>query len=236
MNNNICIPFNYFCVIFCFTIGLSVWYIHKEKIKYKSIDTYNYDDNLINHLSNIIQKLKTSEDIFNDPYKDMISRENTNILYNDLRDKKVLYDDFFPPERRLPRDINTNYIKYKLSKPNFISDEIGLESIPTRGYPDNYQLIGIVTRQNNSDIKNSLATEAAYNLFGRQTYPGSSQYEYYVEGKINGTKVKIPLSIPGNKEINDKQEIKIPGTISEYGTFIVLLFFFFQAEDGIRDF
>jgi len=106
-------------------------------------------------------------------------------------DEEVLYNDFYPPKRRYP--IN----------------------IPSRGYPDNYQLIGVLLRS---------GTETAYNLFGRQKYPGSSQYEYYAEGIMNDNKIKLPIKINGDKEINDDDLIDIPGNNPANGKFSVKLY------------
>lgn len=106
------------------------------------------------------------------------------------RDQDVLYNDFAPPERR----VNIQSYPYNYVKNNF--------NIATRGYPDSFQLMGIVLRNNG---------ETVYNLFGRQTFPGSSQYEYYIQSTLNNNLAKIPISIKGDKEIDDGQHINIPG-------------------------
>ena len=119
------------------------------------------------------------------------------------RDRDILLNDFAPPERRIPAYAYPNrYVKTLLN-------------IPTRGDPDSYQLLGIVLRNN---------TETAYNLFGRQSYPGSNQYEYYVQASMNDNLVKIPISIKGDKEIEDDQIIDIPGTNQTMGSFRVKLY------------
>ena len=76
-------------------------------------------------------------------------------------------------------------------------------------------MLGIVLRNN---------TETAYNLFGRQTFPGSNQYEYYVQGNMDGNIVKIPIKIRGDREIEDGQGIQIPGTDPAKGAFKVQLY------------
>ena len=76
-------------------------------------------------------------------------------------------------------------------------------------------MLGIVVRDN---------TETAYNLFGRQTFPGSNQYEYYVQGNLDGNIVKIPIKINGDREIEDDQPITIPGTSFTKGVFKVKLY------------
>jgi hypothetical protein len=120
------------------------------------------------------------------------------------RDRKVLEDDFTAPERRVPEyQYPTKVITSRIN-------------IPSRGYPDEYQLLGNVFRNE---------TETIYELFGRQKYPGSTQYEYYVVGSDNKNfKAKIPIIIQGDKEIENNQEINIPGTSSDKGVFRVQLF------------
>jgi hypothetical protein len=133
----------------------------------------------------------------------MIDSELQKRLLLSNRDRDILLNDFAPPERRVPSYAYPDrYIK-------------SLLNIPTRGDPDNYQLLGIVLRNN---------TETAYNLFGRQTYPGSNQYEYYVQASMNDNLVKIPISIKGDKEIEDDQIIDIPGTNQIMGSFRVKLY------------
>ena len=114
---------------------------------------------------------------------------------NEIEIKKVYYDDFHPPEQinRHVRSIN----------------------IPTRGFPEDYQLKGLLLRDN---------TETAYNLFGRQKFPGSTQYEYYIIANMDRNHVKIPLKINGDKEIEDGQNINVPGTNQNNGSFIVKLY------------
>ena len=151
-----------------------------------------------------------------------LSTDNSNIYHTHnipIRDLDVLYNDFAPPERRYPYTYpNTYPIRYSNryidnSKKQY-SDNYSI-NIPSRGYPDNYQLVGVLLRNN---------TETVYNLFGRQKYPGASIYEYYVENANNQNNIKIPISIRGDKEVNDGDTITIPGTNKELGDFIVKLY------------
>lgn len=132
---------------------------------------------------------------------------DNNTLYKSFlqkRDTDVLYNEFKPPERRVPEhQYPTKLVKTQIN-------------IPTRGYPDEYQLLGNVFRDN---------TETAYNLFGRQKYPGSNQYEYYVTGSdTNGSHLKIPIQIKAGKEVYDNDIINIPGTNKDKGEFKVKLY------------
>jgi hypothetical protein len=124
-------------------------------------------------------------------------------LYLNQRDANVLYNEFAPPERRVA-DIQYPY--------RYVKNQL---NIPTRGYPDNYQLMGILLRDN---------TETSYNLFGRQKFPGSNQYDYYVQGKMGYNDVKIPINSIGDREIEDGITIKIPGTDYKKGNFKVKLY------------
>jgi hypothetical protein len=119
------------------------------------------------------------------------------------RDKKVIHDPIFPPHKRLPRHIYRNNVYSHFN-------------IPSRGYPDNFQILGILTR--NSD-------EKSLQLFGRQKYPGSRTYEYFVTGNdSNGLQTKLPLKTSNDKEIYDNDVIDIPQLNSSKGKFKVSLY------------
>jgi|UniRef100_A0A6C0ED90 hypothetical protein len=183
-------PTNYIIILFSLIFILTVYYIHVDKKNHINEIDYKYTDTLIDKVKKLLLNLQ---------FEQSDKRE-----YLEKRDEKVLYDDFYPPERRLPEyQYPFNNIKKKIW------------NIPTNGYPDNYQLMGIVIRSN---------TETAYNLFGRQKYPRSNQYEYYVEGQMHNTKIKIPIKVKGDREIYNKQEIHIHGTDPSKGPFIVELY------------
>lgn len=121
----------------------------------------------------------------------IVKPKNNNVIYElplhkllINRDRSVLNDPLVAPERRV--DIR----QYPVMDIN----------IPTRGYPDNYQLMGLMTRDSDEKI---------LQLFGRATYPGSNQYEYYVTTEQYGFANKIPIKLNGGKEINDGDHIKI---------------------------
>jgi len=67
-------------------------------------------------------------------------------------------------------------------------------------------------------------TESAFNLFGRQTFPGSNQWEYYVQGNMKDTQVKIPIKIRGDREIEDGQTVMVPGSDPSKGAYKVKLY------------
>lgn len=210
-NNLICLPKDYILIILCIIIGFTSWYIYIIKKDTNMFDKVKYYiDNIKSKQNNkIIQPNIINYDV-QDTYvnNNSIDLNNNSIDLNNRiilenRDRKTLYDNFAPPERRLPE------YQYPFNIKNIIN-------IPSRGYPDNYQLMGIVIRDN---------TETAYNLYGRQTYPSSNEYEYYVQlHGYSDTNVKIPIKIKGNREITDDQEIQIIGTNSSKGIFKVKLY------------
>lgn len=116
------------------------------------------------------------------------------------RDRSVLYDPLIAPERRIDID------SYPIRLQNHIN-------IPTRGYPDNFQLMGIANR--NKD-------ETNVQIFGRSTFPGSNQYEYYVINSEDG--FKLPFVTKGNKELLDGDIIDIPEFNKHRGPFTVRLY------------
>lgn len=122
----------------------------------------------------------------------------------EYRDSQVKYNDFKPPERRMPEH---EYPDNRLKQ---------IINVHTRGEPDNYQLMGVLLRDN---------TESAFNLFGRQKYPGSNQYEYYAQGKMQYNDVKLPINNNG-KELYDNDKVRILGTDESKGDFTVNLYKF----------
>ena len=122
----------------------------------------------------------------------------------DMRDKNAVEDPLHPPNRRLPRHIYPSDIK------DYIFET------PTRGYPDNYHYYGnLIRREDDKIVK----------LFGRQTYPGSNKYEYYgiTSDSVGGSSVKIPISINGDKELYDKDEVDVEFLDSSKGNFILYM-------------
>ena len=116
-----------------------------------------------------------------------------------MKEIEGYYDPIKEPTRRLPRHIfNKDSIKRYIN-------------IPTRGYPDNYQLVGLLSRN---------ADEKFLQLYGRQKYPGASQWEYYVRGKdLSGLETKIPISVHNDQEIYDNDEVDVPLLDSSKGKF-----------------
>jgi hypothetical protein len=190
--DTVCLSKSHLLLILIFVIILV--FIYKNMTNQKN---GSFNDKILNKLMKKINqiendKVKNNNDN-NNNNNNIINNDNIN--NNDIKIKKVYYDDFHPPEQinRHVRSIN----------------------IPTRGFPEDYQLKGLLLRDN---------TETAYNLFGRQKFPGSSQYEYYIIANMDRNHVKIPLKINGDKEIEDSQIINVPGTNQNNGSFTVKLY------------
>jgi hypothetical protein len=165
------------------------------------------NNNIKENYDNLKRKLNDNKELVrkvNEKIKmERIKLEKIKNKYITLRDRNVLNDPIIPPEKRLPRHIYRNNINNHFN-------------IPSRGYPDNYQIFGLLTR--NSD-------EKALQLFGRQKYPGSKTYEYFVTGKDpSGLQIKIPLNMDNNKQIYDSDSINIPELNSSKGSFKVSLY------------
>ena len=162
----------------------------------------NYEQRLRNLESN---ETESDNEVSENDYYEMDVKTGSNQA-DDIfieRDKKVINNILVAPERRLPRHAYP---------PKYFKDMI---NIPTRGYPDNYQQMGILVRKND---------EKLLKLFGRQTYPGSSKYEYYVVDSYSNSDNKIPLNVNGDRELNDKEKIDIPWLDSTRGEFDVKIF------------
>ena len=203
MYNTICLPLSHILIILCIFIGFSTIYNEKQRKE-------NISNNMISMvpqtvvpqavvpvISNVIEPVisKVIEPNIN------ADRERRSFINN--RDTEVVSNIFVAPERRQPsHSYPYNHVKNQLN-------------IPTRGYPDNYHMYGLVLRDN---------TETAYKLFGRQKFPGSNQYEYFVQSVMHNNDVKIPIKINGDKEIEDGQNIMVPGTNKNIGEFKVKLY------------
>lgn len=195
--STVCLPTVHILIIFCVFIGFTVLYIHYDKKKHNDEPNYNFNDSVV---TKIVKAIEMKDNAANEIQK----RRN----YLDYRDANALANPLAPPERRVPEYLYPfNYMKRQIN-------------IPTRGYPENYQMLGVLLREN---------TETAYKLFGRQTYPGSDLWEYYVENdKYNN--VKLPVAIRGNKEMMDGQDVHVPGTDPKNGHFRVRLYKYDQPR------
>ena len=125
---------------------------------------------------------------------------NDNIYFTSKlkeRDQNVVFDPLTAPEMRVE----------KRQYPRVMFSEY------TRGIPDEYQLMGVL--YNNEMNK-------TYQLYGRQTYPGSYIFEYYYRGKdTGGLEYKFPID--NNIILNDGDTISL---ITESNPFTVKIYNF----------
>ena len=122
------------------------------------------------------------------------------------RDREVVNNDFVPPERRDPEHAYPD------------REVKNIINIPTRGSPDNYQSVGVLVRREDEKI---------LQLFGRQKYMGSNQWEYYVTGMDRyGFPNKMPIKVKGDKELYDKDKIELDWLDRSKGEFEVTLYNF----------
>ena len=91
-------------------------------------------------------------------------------------------------------------------------------NIPTRGAPPRFEQIGYLSSDQHSDVQvNNIIP-----LFGRRTYAGSGNWNYYTKTQAG---VKIPLSmdgrdcsddIPGCRELYDEDVVNVPALDGDY--------------------
>lgn len=178
----------------------------------RSLVINNPNESLVDSYNEVIL-VNDADDIENDslelssPLQSRLANPDLEKRYAlETRDVEAVFNDFRAPERRDPEyAYPTNDVK------NIIN-------IPTRGSPDNYHSVGVVVRKTD---------EKVFQLFGRQKFPGSSQWEYYVSGADNyGYPNKMPLVSKGNRELSDKDRIELPWLDKKNGDFEVNLYNF----------
>ena len=108
-------------------------------------------------------------------------RPNKIIIYSSSSDEED-YDEDIPNEPR--RFYDSKYISRKKMAIN----------VPTRGEPPQYQQVGILTGEGDENIKP---------LYGRQTYRGSNQWNYFTSLDSH-LATKIPVYIDG-KDCTDER-------------------------------
>lgn len=75
---------------------------------------------------------------------------------------------------------------------------------PTRGYPDNFRLLGVLVRQDEGANDDKLLR-----LFGREIFPGANKYEYYTALANGLDNIKLPIETKANKELYDDDQITV---------------------------
>lgn len=102
-------------------------------------------------------------------------------------DMRKAFDIFEQPTQRVSR--------YELP-PYYFRRNIDLS---THGYPDTFSQFGILVREGKlKDDRNAIIR-----LFGRQEYPGSNRYEYYVLISSGNDSIKLPINNRKNELYDD---------------------------------
>lgn len=109
-------------------------------------------------------------------------------------DMDKLIDPYTAPTRRVARyEIPPEYMKRMID-------------LPTRGYPDNYILLGTLVNDNTD--KND--PNHILRLYGRREFPGSKRYEYYTAINSGLDQIKIPLRTRNRQEeLYDGDKVKV---------------------------
>jgi hypothetical protein len=178
---------------------LTTFYLYSISQKDFKLDLKNSLGYQSNKLNEIMNRDKESQ-------KTILTPELEKRMYLEGRDRRVIEDNLSPPERRNQEyQYPDRYVK-------------SLINIPTRGLPDNYHVVGTLVRK---------ADEKVLQLFGRQTFPSSNQWEYYVVGNDgNAFTNKMPLTVKGGREIENGQQINLHWLDPSKGQFEVNLYNF----------
>ena len=223
MSTTVCLPTEHYMLLMLFFISITLFYIYKmQNIDFKlglnnNLDILSKQINILNDIPVMNRPPRKTRqiNIIND--NSIIDNQNniglpnsteldtigvTNFEKRDYledRDKEAVFNEFKPPEKRLPEyEYPDRYVKKAIN-------------IPTRGLPDNYHALGTLVRKKDEKI---------LQLFGRQTFPGSNQWEYYVTGADSyGFPNKMPIVIKGGREIENKQKIDVPFLDKKNGDF-----------------
>lgn len=170
-------------ILLIILIGIIYGLCNNYNNSIRSISYYNKDQLLMSE----IEKLKNQNiELKNDI--ESLSQNQENIitqssivptLADDLLtmyDRKTTYDPLYEPSKRPPRHV----ILPIIGNPYF--------NYPTRGFTDTYSLKGYLIKEKYNHHKseeenkneNKLTENQIIKLFGREKYPNSIEYEYYV--------------------------------------------------------
>jgi hypothetical protein len=120
------------------------------------------------------------------------SNQSTDIISD--YDYRIISDPLKEPGKRPPRHV----IGPMINSPHF--------NIPTRGYPDSFNVQGYLIDDASTDNKDS---NKMLRLYGRQVYPNSNEWEYYVEVNVgHHDKFKFDLE-KQKREIFDGDKVYV---------------------------
>jgi hypothetical protein len=136
--------------------------------------------------------------------KNNVSDNNETLEYSNNNTSDASNQDY--KYKLINRD--TNVVKDPLTAPERRVESAQYQKLDvnefTRGEPDSYQLVGILSNKDANKV---------YQLFGRRTYPGAFEWEYYIRGNdTDDFEFKYPIDT--KNEIYDNTTVTLP--ISEY--------------------
>lgn len=149
-------------------------------------------------------KYKNKHDIQDIPVNDTIIKTEPKILLGQLPENQIvnrlkvydyhkLNDPLEPPRTRPDR--------YLIGP---LDERRRLFNYPIRGIPDNPRWLGLLISDDPADHSDNRLIK----FFGRQKYPNSNNYEYYV--LINNGNDQIKINLDRTKELYNDDVVKIP--------------------------
>ena len=193
----------FICLIILILIIMQLYYLIRKLMMFNNlIDTYEKNNIILN--DNLKDKLIMSapEEMFR------LAKEQTNpeLPLN----VQTQYDPIIHLDRKMAFDPLEK--QYKRPERHVIGD-IGIRkylNLATRGYPDNFHIIGTLTSEKHNDPNNKIIK-----LYGRQRQPNStSTWDYYTMVTSGNDMVKIDLG--EKRELFDGDQIDIPELSSQY--------------------
>lgn len=167
-----------------------ITYVFMDFIKKQIKQEAKIISNQINK-NNLNQGDLTNQTNINEKIEIKTISDNKDLIIED--DYKVLKDPLREPTRRMPR-----YIYGDLNlDPNYFN-------VHTRGYPDSYSQQGYLV-DNTADLKDK---NRILPLYGRQKYPNSVEYEYYIEILTGDVPRKFKLE-KQKRELYDEDKVKV---------------------------
>lgn len=167
-----CFDKNTFLIILVGLIIIVIYYINSSNSQFE-IEKIKLENKKIK-LKN--ELLKAKETIDNE--RNNTEHERINAEYLVSKDYERIINPLLPPERSIPNRVGVPI------------------NIPTRGYSSGYQQIGALIGKGNDKNKQILP------LYGMQTYPGSSQWQYYTSTDTYNS-VKLPVMNKGKNCQNE---------------------------------
>jgi hypothetical protein len=205
MPDTVCLPQEHYIILLVVFVLLTVYYMYKMNSQDCKLDLSNILTMQSKYINDInLKTIKPPKQNIIDETQIVQNDELEKRKYLNKRDRDAIFDELKPPEKRDQEyQYPTRYVKSAIN-------------IPSRGLPDTYHALGALVRKEDEKI---------LQLFGRQKYPGSTQWEYYVTGADTyGFPNKMPIKVKGDKEVQDKDHINVEWLNRGKGHFEVNLY------------